>query len=81
MRYYRCKCGDAESWSSMGHPKACCGCKKCNTTLEEYPEDHKPREEHDYSLTKYDTHTGKPYKVCSKCYRDEPESFKESQNP
>ena len=34
MRYYRCACGEKESWSSMG-TLPCEGCSKCGTTLAE----------------------------------------------
>jgi hypothetical protein len=32
MRYFRCKCGAEESWSSMG-PTPCRWCSKCQTSL------------------------------------------------
>ena len=39
MIYYRCKCGKAESWSSMG-VSPCRGCSECNTTLATSPDNH-----------------------------------------
>lgn len=48
MQYYRCKCGKAESWTSMG-VRQCSGCKECNTTLAQHPDDHKsPVPPHEY---------------------------------
>jgi hypothetical protein len=66
MQYYRCKCGDAVAWSSMGtYP--CEGCEKCNTTLEQHPDHHRTPEPHDWQL-KYDENTGKPsYYRCTVC--------------
>jgi hypothetical protein len=66
MRYYRCKCGEQTAWGSMP-VSSCQGCKKCNTTLEEFPMDHKIPEPHEY-ITKFDENTGKPYEVCRVCW-------------
>lgn len=81
MQYYRCKCGQRQMQTSMGSPKDCQGCSECNTTYAQYPDDHKPLEPHDYSVTMYDQNTGKPFKLCSKCNQAEPESRAESKNP
>jgi hypothetical protein len=63
MRYYRCKCGNSYSWSSMGQP-TCRGCKKCNTTLEEGPSLHTAPEPHKWVAHKW---------VASKVLTDEGE--------
>lgn len=39
MRYYRCKCGNAESWGSIG-PFRCARCTKCGSDLAEGPKCH-----------------------------------------
>lgn len=71
MIYYRCKCGDAVAWSSMG-TYACEGCPKCNTTLEAHPDHHKEPKPHTFTL-KYDEDTGKPkHYVCNVCSKTKP---------
>lgn len=45
MNYYRCKCGNRESWSSYG-PSRCNPCPDCGTTLGCDPDDHPPVEPH-----------------------------------
>jgi len=49
-------------------PAKCDGCPDCNTTLEIHPDYHKTPEPHDW-VTKYDENTGKPYRICQRCYR------------
>lgn len=48
MRYLKCKCGNAQSWSSGYNYADCDGCKKCNTTLASGPDGHKPLAEHEF---------------------------------
>lgn len=66
MRYYRCKCGKAESWGSMP-PKKCQGCSECNTTLELHPDHHRTPDPHEF-VTRYDETTGEPYQICKRCW-------------
>ncbi len=67
MQYYRCKCGSAESWTSMGVPR-CRSCSKCGSDLAQGPNGHRDPAPHEY-VTRYDEHTGKPYEVCLGCDR------------
>lgn len=71
IQYYRCQCGDAVAWSSMGvYP--CEGCPKCNTTLAQHPDFHTVPEPHDYRLI-YDELTGKPKEYrCTVCCKIAP---------
>jgi len=77
MNYLRCKCGKITSWSSYTSAKDCEGCKECNTTLAVDISLHKPLVDHNY-VTKYNSNTGKPYKVCSVCDEIDVDSYKES---
>lgn len=65
MQYYRCKCGNLESWGSDG-TTPCRSCPKCGTTLAQHPADHRKPVPHQWQ-TLYDRNTGKPYKVCRVC--------------
>lgn len=67
MQHYRCKCGEATMYGSMG-PMACQGCDKCNTTYAQHPDNHETPKEHQW-VTKYDQNTGDPYEICSMCYK------------
>lgn len=40
MKYYQCKCGQYQSWGSLG-PKRCAWCKLCQTTPAGGPSEHK----------------------------------------
>jgi hypothetical protein len=77
MRYYRCECGDITSWSSMG-VLPCDGCKKCNTTLETGPKDHKVPEDHVFEPYPVETDEGpKSLSRCKYCLRTKKELEKE----
>lgn len=65
MQYYRCKCGNAVSWTSMG-VASCERCPQCGSDLAQGPESHSDPAPHAY-MTRYDAHTGAPYEVCSGC--------------
>lgn len=69
MRYYRCECGKAESWSSMGSPM-CRACSSCGKTLAEGPDGHRDPIPHHYT-TLFEHLTGKPYFSCTNCGRRE----------
>jgi hypothetical protein len=71
MQYYRCKCGNRVAWASSPMPP-CRGCDECNTTLAQYPNDHKVPEEHSW-VVRYDTNNGKPYEVCEVCNNRKPQ--------
>ena len=79
MIYRRCKCGKSESFSSMG-VQPCQGCDECGTQYAVGPELHEPRVPHEWG-TKYHQNSGKPYKVCTRCYETDRESFKEASQP
>ena len=69
MRYYRCKCGKREAWSSHG-VRSCNGCRECNTTLEEAPGLHTAPEQHEL-IKQFDQNTGAPARpICLNCCRD-----------
>lgn len=70
MQYYRCKCGESESWGSIG-PRQCDRCEKCGTTLNQSPEGHKEPEPHEW-VTQYNERTGKPYEICINCMKKKP---------
>lgn len=76
MRTLRCKCGDKIAYTSTG-TQDCEGCEKCNTTFAGHPDNHKPLQPHTWKEM-YNQKTGKPYKRCSKCYKADEESYKES---
>lgn len=65
MQYYRCKCGNLESWGSDG-TTPCRACPKCGTTLAQHPDDHRQPVPHKWQ-TQYDQNTGKPYEICRVC--------------
>lgn len=66
MKYYRCKCGKAEAWGSMG-PRACQGCKECGTTLNSGPDGHRTPEPHEW-VPQYNPNTGvRESDVCKDC--------------
>lgn len=67
MIYYRCKCGNAEAWSSMG-VAPCIACSKCGSDLAASPNSHGAVQPHSF-VTKYDTNTGAPYETCDRCYQ------------
>lgn len=66
MQYYRCKCGNATAWTSMGVP-SCSRCAKCGSDLAQSPSGHSEPEAHKFK-TMYDQHTGVPYEVCTLCH-------------
>lgn len=65
MIYYRCKCGDLESYSSMG-PRRCAFCTKCNTTLASGPEGHKT-ERTKHQMIKEQVETDEGNAVLTRC--------------
>lgn len=70
MRYYRCKCGKSESWSTDGAP-ACMGCSECCTTLAQHPSDHKDPVPHDWgksSLGRDDNGKMVEITTCRRCH-------------
>lgn len=73
MQYLRCKCGKATCSTSMG-VQDCQGCAECKTTFAGHPDHHEELKEHEW-VTRYNTHTGKPFKQCSKCYFVDVESY------
>jgi len=77
MIYYRCKCGDRQSWSSMGEPR-CVVCDKCGSTLGTSPTDHLPVEPHRFSAWRWDIdqRTGVRFQVlyCTACTQKEQRS-------
>ena len=68
MQYYRCKCGNATAWTSMGVP-GCTRCSKCGSDLAQGPEGHSDKPDDHAYVTKYDQNTGAPYEVCRTCYK------------
>lgn len=74
MIYSRCKCGSQESWSSYGVPR-CVQCAKCEGTLGENRDDHRPLEPHRWHAWQWDidTVTGKRSQIryCAACSRME----------
>jgi hypothetical protein len=76
MRTLRCKCGEAIAWTTDGFPD-CQRCEKCQTTYAGHPDYHKPLQPHTWKI-RYNEDTGKPYKMCEKCYKRDEESYKKS---
>lgn len=70
MRYFRCKCGKREVWSSMGMPE-CSGCPECHTTLEETPSMHQEpsphRWEDEWRIVDQKTGESGLFVRCSRC--------------
>lgn len=67
MQFYRCKCGNATSWTSMGVP-ACMACDECGSSLAQSPGGHADTKPHDY-VVRYEHNTGRPYEMCRVCMR------------
>lgn len=65
MIYYRCKCGQCESWGSMP-PARCNSCPTCGSNLATGPDEHREPESHQW-FARYDEKTGEPYEVCGNC--------------
>lgn len=63
MIYYRCKCGESVSWSSMG-VQDCQTCEKCGSTLGQSPSGHPEPKPHDIRAEIRD---GKVYCFCINC--------------
>ena len=76
MRTLRCKCGEGIAWTTDSFPD-CQGCEICQTTYAGHPDGHRPLQSHTW-ITRYNENTGKPYKMCEKCYKRDEESYKES---
>lgn len=70
MKYYRCKCGHCESWSSMGVAQ-CAKCPKCGSDLAQHPDYHHEPAPHDFSLIEQvQTDEGpKPLTRCKFCLK------------
>jgi hypothetical protein len=77
MRMLRCKCGKREAWTSQGM-QPCEGCEECNTTYASHPKYHDPLQPHIW-ITRYNQNTGKPYKLCSRCFVKDQVSYEQSQ--
>jgi hypothetical protein len=70
MQYYRCKCGNVQSWTTMGVPD-CLGCSKCGSDLAQGPNAHAMPKAHDFSvICNVDTDEGpKPLSTCKYCHQ------------
>lgn len=67
MMYYRCKCGDRESFGSMP-PNPCAQCETCGSDLAPTPELHRPPRDHDWETRLVDTDEGqRELTVCRWC--------------
>lgn len=77
MQHLRCKCGKATCMTSMGVPN-CQGCEECKTTYSFHPDYHEELAPHDW-IEKFNSDTGKPYKMCNRCGNRDKESYKLSQ--
>ena len=67
MRYMRCKCGQRTRYTSMGAGRDCEGCRECQTTYAEAPNEHHDLQPHEWRPS-YDERTGEVrYQVCEKC--------------
>lgn len=73
MRYYRCKCGKHQAWSSMGVAD-CGGCDECQTTLAEGPNGHRDIAPHEWREEwEIDKESGERWKerICLRCMKRE----------
>lgn len=69
MIFYRCKCGKAKCWSSMG-PTRCFKCDECGSDLASGPENHREPLPHEFVETKVTTDYGeKTLTRCSHCMK------------
>lgn len=67
MRYYRCKCGERQSWGSMP-PYPCQKCPACGSDLAESPDLHREPQDHDWRTQQVETDNGpQPITRCSWC--------------
>lgn len=80
MRYFRCKCGDSKSWSSMGtYP--CAKCSKCGSSLAEGPESHKDPIDHEFvAYPVASDQGGSTLSRCKWCHRTKKELKIDVQN-
>lgn len=79
MKGYQCKCGKITGSNTGESFQECEGCDKCNTTFAHHPDYHKELKPHTWGI-KYNQNTGKPYKICDKCYHIDKDSYNESKN-
>lgn len=75
MQYYQCKCGKSAAWNTGERIYDCEGCDECQTTYAQSPNGHKPLQPHKFDKILYNQNTGKPYKLCSDCYKTDDESY------
>lgn len=69
MRFYRCKCGNAQAWGSMP-PAACAKCSQCGSDYAESPGAHRTPLEHEFIVGQVETDNGPaPLSVCKYCHR------------
>jgi hypothetical protein len=70
MQYYRCKCGESQSWGSYG-PAACTSCPKCGSDLALGPELHRDPAPHQFERPTVDTDDGPVpgVTICIRCNR------------
>ena len=68
MKYKRCKCGKMERWDTGEAVKPCEGCRECQTTFAEHPDDHKLLQPHDWE-PRFNSRTGEPdRRMCRRCH-------------
>jgi hypothetical protein len=67
MQYYRCKCGSAQSWTSMGVSR-CSKCSTCGSDLAQSPDSHRDPEPHSFVAGDVETDAGPaPLSRCQWC--------------
>ncbi len=68
MRFYRCKCGEHEAWTSMG-VSACAKCSKCGSNLALHPDTHVEPAPHEFVEQMVETDSGpRPLSRCRYCH-------------
>ena len=71
MQYYRCKCGKAEAWTSMGVSK-CSKCGDCGSDLAQGADSHREPVDHNFvasgEVETIDGMKPKPL-ICEYCHR------------
>lgn len=79
MKYYRCKCGDQQSYGSMP-PPFCHACPLCGSNLATHPADHDDAAPHVYYDEMVMTNDGmKPLTLCQYCLEPKSEIEKAEQ--
>ena len=70
MRYWACKCGKSEHWTSGMVPPPCVECGDCHTVASQDPKNHVRAIPHEFMVGEVETDDGmKPLSMCKWCLK------------